>query len=144
MCYLILFHISLAVVAIVCFVKGKLQISPRWVATGAPAIFAGVILLLPFPLTLVILVLVSLIIGRQGGWNPVELERWGDDHGFAFVLMILGITGVCLSLSFLIAMLGARDPAELEKERPRRDDWDDDYDDRDERRERRDYRRGRY
>jgi hypothetical protein len=109
MCYLVLFHISLFVVAILCFVK-------------------GIVLLLPFPLTVVTLVFVTLAIGIQGNlWDPQDLYHYEA----AFFFIVLGITTTCLSLAFLIAMAGARDPEEIEKERRRRrDDWDDEWDDR--------------
>lgn len=129
MCYLLIFHISLFVFAILCFVKGKLQISHNWVAVGAPAYFAGVVLLLPFPLTIVILVGLGAIIGAQGQfWNPNHFEQWSDTHGFAFILLTFGISTMCCSLAFLIGMIWARDPAEVAaEERLRMREMDDDW-----------------
>lgn len=129
MCYLLLFHIGLGVVAITCFIKGKLHISHRWVATGTPAYLAGVILLLPFPLTAIILVALVAIVGAQGRfWDAMDAGHWGNTHEITFGILTLGITAACVSLAFLIAMIWARDPSELEAEKRRGDDWDDRWD----------------
>lgn len=137
MCYLIAFHITLFVIAILCFVKGKLQISHRWVATGAPAYLAGVILLLPFPLTVVILALMGVIIGRNAAiLGPMDGQRLEDTFGLPFFLGTIGVTTACLCIAFFIAMFGARDPEEVEREerrytfgRGRDDDLGDEEDD---------------
>lgn len=127
MCYLLIFHISLGVIAIVTLVKGTLQISHRFVATGTPAYMAGLILLLPFPLTLAVVFTLVSVIGAHGHlWHAMAgWEQGGSFHEIAFLFLTFGTTTACLALAFLIGMIWARDPAEVAAERRRlEEDWD--------------------
>lgn len=126
---------GMIVLAIITFVKGKLQISHRWVVSGTPAYVAAAILLFPLPCSIGAAILAALFVMSQGQFvDPADFERWLRQHEVALSVFALSIQVMLICVAFTIAVTGARDPAEIEdeerrrdaEERRRRDRWDDD------------------
>jgi hypothetical protein len=129
--WLIFLSIAMFVLAIVTFAKGKLQVGNRWVAKGGPAYGAAVVLLFPLPCSLGALFLIGAICAMNGQFfGEDDLERFLTRHELAVILLHVGVNTLFITLAFAIALLGAKDPRDLEEEERRQnseaDDWDDD------------------
>ncbi|HZY83323.1 MAG TPA: hypothetical protein VFE78_00720, partial [Gemmataceae bacterium] len=94
-------EIGLLVAGLIALCTGKFKLSKHRVATGAPARFAGFVLVLPLPLAIAARVVLEMEAAGNGtGFNP--LESWG-----AWALVELGIALICALLGFGIALLSS-------------------------------------
>jgi hypothetical protein len=135
-CEIALF-IGMAVLGIYSLATGKVKLTRSKVVSGWPARLIGVILLLPFPLTLLVGVAIGAYLVSQGGVGagarPEDIQArmppWVPFIG-------IGMAVLCVIVCVII---GAATGAPPKKER--RDDYDDrrdrrdDYDDRRDRRD---------
>lgn len=113
--------IVMAVFGIMTLVRGSMTISKNKVATGGPAYVAGVLLLLPLPLSFAVGVIIGITVG--GDINRVrELQESGT-----LVLVELGIIVGCLVLALVIATANAHPPHQ--RRRSEDDYYAEDYDD---------------
>jgi hypothetical protein len=93
--------IAMFVAGIVALVTGKMNVSRTKVARGVPARLAGVVLMLPFPLALVIGI-IALVLMSSGGQPPNANSFQTVD-----IAITLGSIVFCFVVAMLIAGLNA-------------------------------------
>ncbi len=119
----IILWIVMFVLGIVTLVTGTINVSRKKVARGAPARIAGVILLLPFPLSLILGIVVGLAMGASG-----NVPQGGSLLALG-VALELGPIILCFIGAMLVAGLNA--VPKDEPARRRRPDDEGDYEDED-------------
>jgi hypothetical protein len=118
MCSLAL-YIAMFVFGIVVLVTGKVNVTGTKVARGAPARIAGVILLLPFPLSLMVGILIGVIMGASG--------KIPDQQSLLTIGAIVefGIIFLCFAAAMLVAGLSAVPKDEFARRRRPYDEEED-------------------
>ncbi|MCC6419604.1 MAG: hypothetical protein IT429_15325 [Gemmataceae bacterium] len=112
---LLVAEIGMLVLGIITVATGKLSTSAGKECRGVPARIAGVLLILPLPISLLIGLMIAVILTSQGR-NFDERAAWPT-------LVELGVFLVFVITAFVIAGMNAR-PIGRTTARRRRDDYD--------------------
>jgi protein-S-isoprenylcysteine O-methyltransferase Ste14 len=114
----LILYVAMFVAGIVALVTGKFNVTGTKVARGAPARIAGIILLLPFPLSLMIGILVGIVMASSG--------KLPDQSTLLTVGAIVefGVIAVCFTAALLIAGMNAVPKDELRRPNPFAEDED--------------------
>lgn len=144
-------EIGLAIMGILALIRGRMQLSKTKIVTGIPARLLGAMALTPFPIALVV-ILIYTMISVDNPANPVNVEKWVNEHQTNISLIEAGIAIGMALLIIVIAACIAKPVTEEDRqprkkpvgdyddyeERPRRTSRDDDYEDQPRRRAPRD------
>jgi len=122
-------EIGMLIVGIMALVKGTVTLSKTRVVEGVPARIAGVIMLLPLPLSFAggFMLGASRAMTKGGQVNVQEFQT-------TLIIMEVAIVLSCLAIGVVIALAASKHPEEKRPER--KADYDDEPDDRIVRRDR--------
>ncbi len=124
----LLLEIGMAICGLIALITGKVNLTGSKAAQGVPARIIGVIMLLPFPLSLLVIVPITAVIVSRG--QPPT-----DNMTLVLRLIESGIILACFLVSMVIGFMTAT-PVERTRRRRRRDPEDEEEDDRPRRRRR--------
>jgi hypothetical protein len=116
--WILLLEIAMCIYGLVALITGKCRITRRLGASGAAARIAGLLMLLPLPISFALGLIVGMSMAARG-----QRELTPADAAFYRYLEI-GITVVCLILSTVICLTGEPPTCQDRRRKRRRDDED--------------------